>query len=59
MKRLLLAVLVVRCVVAEEMSMFVRPTSAAGEVGMKICAAKKSLFFFRSICSTTLYNNLI
>jgi len=57
MKRLLLAVLVVRCVVAEEMSMFVRPTSAAGEVGMKICAAKKSLF--RSICSTTLYNNLI
>jgi hypothetical protein len=24
---------------------------------MKICAAKKSLF--RSICSTTLYNNLI
>jgi hypothetical protein len=44
MKRLLLAVLVVRCVVAEEMSMFVRPTSAAGEVGMKICAAKKSLF---------------
>jgi len=44
MKRLLLAVLVVRCAVAEEMSMVVRPTSGAGEVGMKICAAKKSLF---------------
>ena len=44
MKRLLLAVLVVRCAVAEEMSMVVRPTSAAGEVGMKICAVKKPLF---------------
>ena len=63
MKRLLLAVLVVRCAVAEEMSMVVRPTSGAGEVGMKICAAKKSLFrsirACREICSTTLYNNLI
>lgn len=64
MKRLLLAVLVVRCAVAEEMSMVVRPTSAARwEVGMKICAAKKSLFrsirACREICSTTLYNNLI
>lgn len=45
MKRRLLAVLLVRCVMAEEMSMVVRPTSAARwEVGMKICAAKKSLF---------------
>ena len=63
MKRLLLAVPVVRCAVAEEMSMVIRPTSGAGEVGMKICAAKKSLFrsilACREICSTTLYNNLI
>ena len=44
MKRLLLAVPVVRCAVAEEMSMVVRPTSGAGEVGMKICAPKSRFF---------------